>query len=440
MHLYRRPILKSRCGAFGGLRGAYSNVDIAYEREEERLFTRTGTNRRPDIVPSTPFYSGSPSPVSTAAMPPLVDIHTHVYPPSYISLLASRTTVPYIHHPEPTSSSPTPPPRLIILPSDDDPSIPLAQRGRPVDSSYSSVTKKLAFMSQHRISTSVISLANPWLDFLPSNTALSTAQSINNDMAALCAAHPGKLFAFGTLPLSAPTEDIIVEIKRLASIPEIKGLILGTSGLGKGLDDARMEPLWAAIQEHRLLIFLHPHYGLPSEVFGPVQHDSGHVLPLALGFPMETTIAFTRMYLAGVFDRHRELKVLLAHAGGTVPFLAGRLESCVLHERAFLDEHGRLKERRGIWEVLKKNIWLDGVVYSAAGIKAAVNVVGKERVVWGTDHPFFPPITGGEDGGDWESVKTNVEAVREAFQKDEEGAQGVLARNAIELLGLDTKA
>ena len=255
-------------------------------------------------------------------------------------------------------------------------------------------------------------------------------------MAALCIAHRGKLFAFGTLPLSAPTEDIVAEIERLASMPHIKGLILGTSGLGKGLDDARMEPLWTTIGERKLLIFLHPHYGLPSEVFGPVQHDSGHVLPLALGFPMETTIAFTRMYLAGVFDRHSELKMLLAHAGGVVPFLAGRVESCVLHERAFLDEQGKLKERRGIWEVLKKNIWLDGVVYSAAGVKAAVDVVGKERVLWGTDHPFFPPITGEKDG-EWESVKTNIQAVKEAFQGDEDSAQGILGGNAIELLSLD---
>jgi hypothetical protein len=62
--------------------------------------------------------------------PLVVDIHTHVYPPSYIDLLASRTTVPYIHKPSSGVD-----PRLIILSSDDDPSKPLDERGRPIDAS-----------------------------------------------------------------------------------------------------------------------------------------------------------------------------------------------------------------------------------------------------------------------------------------------------------------
>lgn len=380
-------------------------------------------------------------------MGPLVDIHTHMYPPSYIDLLSSRTTVPYIHHPESTPASPSPSPRLIILPSDDDPSLPPSQRGRPLDPTFSSLDLKLSFMSHHRISTSVISLANPWLDFLPPSTAAQTARSINDEMAALSAAHPGRIYAFATLPLSAPVADIVAEISRLATPhnkQHVKGLILGTSGLGQGLDDPAMAPLWAAIEAAGLLVFLHPHYGLPSEVFGPRAAESGHVLPLAMGFPLETTIAFTRMYLAGVFDAHPGLKMLLAHAGGAVPFLAGRVESCVRHERAFVGADGKLKGRKSIWDVLRKNVWLDGVVYSAVGIRAAADVVGAERVLWGTDHPFFPPVEGGDEGKvegegerEWLSVRLNVDAVQEAFKGDEAKADVVLGGNAVELLGLE---
>ncbi|MCJ1474874.1 hypothetical protein MMC13_003534 [Lambiella insularis] len=370
-------------------------------------------------------------------MPTLVDIHTHIYPPSYISLLSNRTTTPYIAQPPPsTSTSPLPPPRLIILPSDNDNAIPPSARGRPIDASYSSIDAKLSFMRQHSISCSVISLANPWLDFLPPSSAAETARAINDDMSALCKTHPGKLYAFATLPVSAPVKEIVAEIHRLTNMPYIKGLILGTTGLGSGLDDPKMDPVWAALQETGLVTFIHPHYGLPSEVFGPRQLESGHVLPLALGFPLETTIAFVRMFLAGVFDRFGQLKILLAHAGGAVPFLAGRVESCVRHER--IGEQG--KGKRGIWEVLKENVWLDGVVYSKVGVEAAVEVVGTERVLWGTDHPFFPPVgkeaEGGGEAKEWLSVSMNVEAVREAFGADQKVVEGVLGRNAIELLGL----
>ncbi|MCJ1352900.1 MAG: hypothetical protein MMC33_002884 [Icmadophila ericetorum] len=362
--------------------------------------------------------------------PTIVDVHTHMYPPSYLKLLSSRTETPYVHNPSNNA-----PPRLIILPSDNDVSIPLAERGRPIDDSYSSLTSKLAFMKAHSISTSVISLANPWLDFLPKETAAATARTVNDEMEALCAREPvGKLYFLGTLPLSASVEDILDEISRLAKLPHLRGLILGTTGLGSGLDDAALDPLWNAIEKEKLLVFIHPHYGLPSEVFGPRQHESGHVMPLSLGFPLETTIAFTRMYLAGVFEGFPALKILLAHAGGAIPFLSGRIESCVLHERRFVGEGN--SSRRDIWDVLKRNVWLDGVIYSSVGLKAAVEVVGKERVLFGTDHPFFPPLEGDDGEGEWLSVSLNVEAVRKAFGGDERSASGVLGLNAIQLLGL----
>ena len=97
---------------------------------------------------------------------------------------------------------------------------------------------------------------------------------------------------------------------------------------------------------------------------------------------METTIAVARMLLSSVFDRHPKLTLLLAHSGGTLPFLAGRLESCILHD-AYLRKKGMLRNRRDIWDVLKTNIVLDAVVYSTLGLRAAVEANGVERVLFG---------------------------------------------------------
>lgn len=305
-------------------------------------------------------------------------------------------------------------------------------------------------MKLHSISVSVVSLANPWLDFLEPSTALTTAQKINDDLDAACTTQNAKnepharLYAFASLPLSASPDEITSEIHRLKTIDNIKGVILGTSGLGSGLDDPNLSPIWSALQDTETMIFLHPHYGLPEAAFGgaEVVARSGHVLPLALGFPLETTIAVARMYLAGVFDRHPKLKMLLAHSGGTLPFLAGRIQSCVDHEREFIgNEVGGDKEgpRRDIWDVLRTNIWLDAVVYGKAGLKAAIEASGEngvDRVMFGTDHPFFPPLKGGE-GVRWASVDGNLEAIDGVEGVKGEVVRKILGGNAARVLGIE---
>ncbi|KAL8860945.1 MAG: hypothetical protein Q9178_002700 [Gyalolechia marmorata] len=358
---------------------------------------------------------------------PIVDIHTHIYPSTYLTLLRSRTTVPYLLDLPNQAAAP----RLIILPSDDDTSIPSESRGRPIDDAYSSISEKLRFMDMHEIHTSVISLANPWLDFLSPEEGAIWAHIVNSELEVICTQNENRLYAFGTLPLSASPPIIVEEINRLEGLPHIKGIILGTSGLGSGLDDPELNPIWTALEDKQTLIFLHPHYGLPSDVYGPRAGEYGHVLPLALGFPMETTIAFTRMWLSGVFDRFPRLKILIAHAGGTIPFLTGRIESCVQHERHFpADEHSARGPKRDLRNVLRENVWLDAVVYSEPGVKAAVELVGSERVLSGTDHPFFPPLD--ERGGEWTSVRTNMIAVA-----GNEAKNMIMGLNAVKLLDLE---
>lgn len=368
-------------------------------------------------------------------MAPIIDIHTHIYPPKYLELLRSRKEVPrLLDLPDAGSDS-----RLIILPSDDDSSLPPNQRGRPIDASYSSFEEKLKFMEMHSIATSVISLANPWLDFLEPSEGPKWATTINDELSSICADNgtKGRLYAFATLPLSASSNDIVHEINRICKLPRIVGVVLSTSGLGDGLDDPKLGAIWAALDKSALMIFLHSHYGLPASVFGPRSSEYGHVLPLALGFPMETTIAFTRMYLSGVFDRYPTLKILIAHAGGAIPFLSGRIASCVGHERHF---HGTGRgPRRELSDILKTNVWLDAVVYSATGVKAAAEIVGMERVLFGTDHPFFPPLDDIKgDGQMWASVRMNVEAIGDAFAGSTESFDGILGANASCALGLGT--
>lgn len=364
-----------------------------------------------------------------------------MYPPSYIKILESRSHIPLVR-----KFSQAPDPRLILLEAEVKALEEATQNpeakppGRPLTSHYASLAQKLHFMDTHRIDISVISLANPWLDFLSPSESGAIAQSVNEEFSRMCSDHPGRLFFFGTLPLTAALETVLASIEHLRILRYCRGVILGTSGLGKGLDDPDLLPIFEALATTGLTVFLHPHYGLPNDVWGPrASAEYGHVLPLALGFPMETTIAVARMYLAGVFDKVPELRMILAHSGGTLPFLAGRIESCIMHDGQLLREGKLNKGRRTVWEVLREQIYLDAVIYSEVGLKAAVQASGADRLMFGTDHPFFPPLSTDEQG-EWESVSLNAEAIALAVGQDTGDFKNVMGMNAVKVLRLDAES
>ncbi|KAI0663201.1 amidohydrolase 2 [Cubamyces menziesii] len=383
----------------------------------------------------------------------LVDIHTHVYLPRYAAFLRSRAAVPRIF----TRTSPEgrQEERLLIL--DDEPS-----SGRPIGAQYWDRDEKLKFMDLHGIDVSVVSSANPWLDFLPAPTAHKLAGELNDDLETYCSTGPAltpslkRLYGFGLLPLvpEASTESLVSTVEQIATLPHLKGVIMGTRGLGKGLDDDALEPVWAAIEKAGLVVFLHPHYGVDKHAWG--EKENGHVLPLALGFPFETTIATTRLILSGVFDRYPNLRLLLAHSGGALPQLSSRLASCIDHDplvasrlahdaRYYLgklyfdavaygsEELGFVSDAIGRADLYARA----GTSAAASGAKGAdggeKRRVGSGRMLFGTDHPFFPPLGAQEK---WKSVVENLEAIDGVWGWTEAEKDAVRGGNAISLFSL----
>jgi aminocarboxymuconate-semialdehyde decarboxylase len=145
------------------------------------------------------------------------------------------------------------------------------------------------------------SSANPWLDPLSAPEASKLAGELNEELEGYCASSPKstfpgtehlkRLYGLGLLPIvpQASLSDILGVITQIKNLPHLRGVIMGTRGLGKGLDDDRLEEIWEALAQSGLVVFLHPHYGVGGgSEWGP--KENGHVLPLALGFPMETAI------------------------------------------------------------------------------------------------------------------------------------------------------
>ncbi|KAI0677029.1 amidohydrolase 2 [Trametes maxima] len=387
-----------------------------------------------------------------AAQRLLVDIHTHVYLPRYAAFLRSRASVPRIF--SRTSPEGRQEERLLIL--DDEPA-----SGRPIGAQYWDRDEKLKFMDRHAIDVSVVSSANPWLDFLPAPTAHKLAGELNDDLEAYCSTGPSlaslsgakRLYGFGLLPLvpEATTESLLSTVDQISQLPHLKGVIMGTRGLGKGLDDDALEPVWAAIEKAGLVVFLHPHYGVDKNAWG--EKENGHVLPLALGFPFETTIATTRLILSGVLDRYPNLRLLLAHSAGALPQLSSRLASCIEHDplvAARLAHDARFYLGRLYFDAVAYGSEELGFVsdaigragkYAQAGASAAVSRGGGEaqrragsaRMLFGTDHPFFPPLG---EADKWKSVVENLEAIDGVWGWTDAEKDAVRGGNAISLFNL----
>lgn len=378
--------------------------------------------------------AGKAIPVSRAlARRLVVDVHTHLYPEAYVELLKSRTEIPYIRRFAPSNQlclCNRPPQNSNNASHGAASKIP---PGRILHPHYYDISEKIAFMDHHKIDISVISLGNPWLDFLPSDTAGTIAKDINDATNDICSQHPERLFFFGVLPLSAPADAILTEIARLKTTSQARGIVMGTGGLGEGLDDPRLIPIFKALAESGMPIFLHPNYGLPGPVWGSRGSDYGQVLPLSLGFPMETTIAMARLFLSGAFDAVPDLQIIVAHSGGCLPFLAGRVEACIEHDKKWEADGKLSSDRKTLWDALRENIYLDGVIFDKIGLRTAIEAAGVDRVMFGTDHPFFAPLDGGKT---FPAMTVNRDAVKGVFPGDEEGYDLVMGGNAVRVLNL----
>jgi predicted TIM-barrel fold metal-dependent hydrolase len=138
------------------------------------------------------------------------------------------------------------------------------------------------------------------------------------------------------------------------------------------------------------------------------------------------------MILSDTFALIPDLQVILAHSGGTLPFLAGRIESCIEHDGHLKLENKLGPGRKTVWEILEKNIYLDAVIYNEVGLNAAIQASGEDRIMFGTDHPFFPPLDGEKQ---WASVGSNLEAINGALGKGK-AAVMALGGNAVRVLRL----
>jgi aminocarboxymuconate-semialdehyde decarboxylase len=297
----------------------------------------------------------------------IIDIHCHLYPLEYISLLEKRQAIPRVTNRGGQRE-------FLIFPEEDGPN---GVGGRPMGDEYFDLELKIKTMDAMGIQTSVVSLGNPWMAPFPDSEGDKATRTINEVMSQYEARTNGRITALGVLP-SRSVENAMRVLKLIAATPGLHGVVSRPAICGLAFDDARLEPFWSELNKLGLPLFVHPENGIGLDALEGYRHT----LPVGIGFPMETTVGLTRLIFGGVLERYPNLKILAAHGGGCLPYLAGRLDAAWNS-----DEEVHKKINQAPSQQMKK-LFLDALVYAAPALQAARMQVGADHLLFGTDQPF----------------------------------------------------
>jgi len=220
----------------------------------------------------------------------------------------------------------------------------------------------------------------PWVQLLSYDVepdeGLRRCRLQNDALAGLARDHPERLSALGTVPLQDPAL-AARELTAVMAAGALRGVEVAASVRGEYLGDERFEPFWDAAEASSALVFIHPTAGGLG-----VGALTQHFLWNTVGNPLETTFAPAHMVMTGVLERHPSLRVLLAHGGGALLALRGRLR----HAHGFQPQ-----ARSRLGEPVEDSIrrfHYDTITHDPTLLRALVDYVGPERVVLGSDYPF----------------------------------------------------
>ncbi len=245
----------------------------------------------------------------------------------------------------------------------------------PMAVKFMDLKQRIADMDQQGVAVQAMSLTAPmvyWGGEADLDHKLAAAW--NDAASAGHLAYPTRLVAFCTLPMLYP-DRAIEELNRASKLPGIRGVYMGTNINNKDLSDPLFEPIWTRIEELDLPVFLHP-----LQTVGGDRLRKFYLSNL-LGNPIDSAIAACHLIFGGVLDRHPKLRFGLAHGGGALLMLIGRID----HGWQVRPEVKQLPKAPSSY---LDRFFYDTVVHSKQIMEFVIRTVGAERVLIGSDFCF----------------------------------------------------
>jgi aminocarboxymuconate-semialdehyde decarboxylase len=289
-----------------------------------------------------------------------IDFHNHFYPPEYLAALEPAGSTLRITHDE--AGNP-----VVHYPGDYN----VMVRG------HRDIAYRQQVLDDHGIDVQVITLTTPGTHVEAPAVATRLAIITNDAFAGIREARGARFAPLATLPLCDPAASARELTRALADL-RLPGAMLFSNVNGVGLDDERFWPTYEIADDRAAVLMIHP--------TAPVGVDAMRdywLMPLN-GFLFDTTLAASRLVFSGVVRRYPRIRWVLGHLGGTIPYLAERLDR---GWRAFRECRERIDEPPTAY--LKRHFWYDTVNFAEGPLKLAIEFAGADRILAGSDYPHM---------------------------------------------------
>ncbi len=288
-----------------------------------------------------------------------------------------------------------------------------------LDNELSNIEQRIESLARRNIGLQLIA-PPPGFTSWPGGAAdVEYARALNEHCARVVAQGGGRLELMAVLALGEP-ERCVYELERAADLYGARSALLPATAGGRPLDGGEFDQLFAFAERRGILLFMHPVSADPPSRF-PV-----YGLQVVVQWPFETTFAMARLIFGGLLDRYPGLQILLAHGGGALIFLRGRLDAASEAVGAEGDPYFRKKISKRPGEYFSQ-LFFDTCSLSPEAVECTIRVAGVERVMFGTDYPFeigdaeakqaLPAIEALPDAAKRKIFRDNAEAVLSSVRK-----------------------
>lgn len=239
----------------------------------------------------------------------------------------------------------------------------------------------------------------------PAEVGRDLAVMWNEEMAGAQRKFPGRFWGTAAIPL-VDTKTAIEVLDHAVNELGLIGVNLpGSVGTDPRIDAERLEPFYDRVEELGIPLLLHP----TDAIFADALDGYNEALHLSLGRVVEVSTGAMRLVLSGIMERHPDLRLVMSHTGGALPYQAGRM-----------DKNCKKAELPKLPSVYLKRMFTDTVSPHMLGIKFAIDFYGIDHVMYGTDYPCWDPATCLQliseiDLSDAEKQKLFVDNVRRIF-------------------------
>jgi 6-methylsalicylate decarboxylase len=269
----------------------------------------------------------------------------------------------------------------------------------------------LETMDAHGIATQILSVSFPGVHFGDTPAAAALARRCNEYAVELRDQHPGRFGGFAVLPLP-DVEQSVTELEYALDVLHLDGVVLLASYAGRFLGDAHFDPVLAALDERGAVAFVHP--GMH-----PSTRQVGLPWPgFMLEFVVDTSRAAMNLLFSGALERYPNIKFILAHGGGVIPYIAGRLSVAPLIS-PLVPQWSQDRILGGL-----RRFWYDTALSATRhSLPTLLEVAAPERVLFGSDWPYAPA----------EITKISIAGLKEAPVVSSALREGIERKNALAL-------